>query len=272
MKKFLVSLSLTASLMTMSMAKEDSKKTTDLSDSDKQEMISSDFQMPSAGALVNALSKKVGDVDWNIYITPVSNGKKYLSVEDKVLNLGTRGADAYFLNKSKDSSNLISISTEINYLLNKIIINNKSFNTTARKAKLKKLKELVKAKQWSKVQTEITFLQNSINNDFIELKATHLELLNNVGGWIEGYRLAVEGIKQNFKAESTDILLQDELIAYLLKSLKGDKQLKTFTKTSKLVKTLSDINAILKNAKDYQITKSEVDSLSKILAETKKYI
>ena len=156
--------------------------------------------------------------------------------------------------------------------MNKIILNKKSFNTTSRKAKLKILKDLVKAKKWKRVQVEIGHLQDGINNDFVEANVTHLELLNNVGGWIEGYRLAVEGIKKNYKADSTDILLQDELISYLLKELKGNAQLKSFTKMANLTKTLDAINLVLKEAKDYQLTKTQIDSLSKILAETKTYI
>ena len=271
MKKSLISLSLIVSLTTMSVASSDSKTNNELTAADKQEMLGSEFQMPSAGALVNALSKKVGKINWNSFIVPVGN-KKYTSNEDKVLNLGVRGADAYFLNQAKDSSNLISISTEINYLLNKIIVNGKSFNTKDRKAQLKKLKKLVTAKEWARVQVEIGKLQDSINIDFADAKVKHLELLNNIGGWIEGYRLAVEGIKKNYGADSTDILLQDELISYLLKELKGNTKLKSFAKTSKLVKTLNSINSILKQSKNYQLTKAQVDSLSKVLTETKKYI
>jgi len=268
MKKVLISLVLVGTLLT---ASNDSKDNHDLTEAEKSEMLASDFQMPSAAALVNALSKKVGKVDWNSLIEPVGN-KKYTSNEDKVLNLGVRGADAYFLTQAQDSSNLISISTEINYLLNKIEINKKSLNSIARKKKLKELKSFVKNKKWKEVEVKIGKLQDNINEDFIVAKVSHLELLNNVGGWIEGYRLAVEGIKKSYKATSTDILLQDELISYLIKELKGNAKLKSFSKTVKLLKTLNAINAVLTKAKDYQLSKGQVDSLSKVLAETKTYI
>ncbi len=269
MKKVLISLSLVASLATGLIA--DSKTDNKLTKADKTEMLSSDFQMPSAGALVNALSKKVGNIDWNTLIEPVNN-KKYSSNEDEVLNLGVRGADAYFLNQSKDSSNLISVSTEINYLLNKIKLNGKSLNTSSRKAKLKELKDLVKAKNWLVVRVKIAKLQASINSDLINGKAKDLEILNNVGGWIEGYRLAVEGFKQNYKADGTDILLQGELISFLLKELNGNSKLKSFAKTPKLIATLKSINTVLKGSKNYQLTKTQIESLSKVLSETKKYI
>lgn len=271
MKNILVSFVLLASSATSVIANNDDKDNNTLTEAEKQVMLESDFQMPSAAALVNALSKKIGKVDWNSLIVPVGKNK-YTSIEDKVLNLGVRGADAYFLNNSQDSSNLIAISTEINYLLNTIIFNNKSFNNNIRKAKLKKLKDLVTAKKWKMVQKKIGELQDSISNDFIEAKLEHLNLLNNVGGWIEGYRLAVEGIKANYKLTSTDVLLQDELISYLIKELKADTKLKSFSKTAQLLKTLNSINAILNKTKDYQLSKRQVDNLSKVLAETKKYI
>lgn len=269
MKKILITLSFILSLNISVMAQD--KKNIELSDADKQEMINSEFQMPSAGALVNSLNKKLGDIDWNSFITPI-NIDRYKSQEDMALNLGLRGADAYFLIKSKDSANLIAISTGINYLLNKIVINKKSLNTSSRKAKLKKVKNLVKAKNWKKVLFEITKLQNNINNDLINAKASHLELLNNVGGWIEGYRLAVEGFNKNFKAEKTDILLQNELINYLLGKLKKNKKLKSYSKTVNLIETLESVNSILKGSKNYQLTKVQVQELLKVLLKTKQYI
>lgn len=268
MKKRLIGLSLIALLATSSIYADEKKDYT------KAEVIveeESTFKMPPAGALVNALNKHLGNIKWNDFIKLEQN-KKYPSMEDMVLNLGLRGADAYFLTSAKDSANLIAISTEINYLLNKIKINNKSLNSMARKAKLKEVKNLIKAKKWIKVQKEINVLQNNINNDFINGKTPHFELLNNIGGWIEGYRLAVEGFNKNYKAEKTEILLQNELIEYLLSELKKNVALKSFAKTKNLLKTLETINSILKNAKNDSLTKAQIEKLLTILSETKKYI
>jgi len=271
MKKVLIGLSLVASLSTLSFANEATSEDINLTEENKQEMLNSDFQMPSAGALVMALTKNIGDTDWNSFITPVGK-KKYTSNEDLVLNLGVRGADAYFLTASKDSANLISVSTEINYLLNKVQVKGKSLNTSSRKSRLKELKDLVKAKNWERVQKEITVLQNSIDNDFIDANSTSLMILNNIGGWIEGYRLALEGFNKNYKADKTEILLQDELISYLYKELKNDSSLKAFDKTPKLLKTLSSLNVILKSVKDDKLTKAQITELLSVLNETKKYI
>lgn len=270
MKRVIVSLSLVASLSIFGYA-DGAKKDTKLSDTEKQEMMQSEFEMPSPGALVSSLNKSLGKINWSSFIEPVGN-KKYTSNEDMVLNLGARGADAYFLTSGEDSSNLISVSTEINYLLNKIKLNGKSLNSNRRKAKLKTIKDFVNAKNWKSVLKEINLLQNNIDTDFIDAKVEKLKILNNVGGWLEGYRLAVEGFEKNYKADKTGILVQDELISYLIKQINNNAELKSFSKTSKLLKTFNDINAVLKGAKNYQLTKEQVDKLRTILNETKKYI
>ncbi len=266
MKKTLISLSIVASLVTFAVAADKKVELTN-----KQEMVDAEFVMPSPGALVHALNKQLGKIDWNNYIAPVGK-KKYTSTEDMVLNLGVRGADAYFLSASQDKANLISVSTEINYLLNKIKLNGKSLNSQARKAKLNKLKDLVNAGKWEDVLKNINQLQNGIDTDFIDGKSEGLKVLNSIGGWIEGYRLAVEGFNKNFKADKTDILLQADLIGYLKKSLENSKSLKSFDKAPKLLKTLSDIESVLKGAKDYKLNKAQVEQLKKILSETTKYI
>jgi len=270
MKRVLISLSLVASLSTLSLADE-AQKDAPLSEANKQEMMNSDFEMPSAGDLVNALTKTLGVIDWNSFIVPVTK-KKYTSNEDLVLNLGVRGADAYFLAASKDSANLISVSTEINFLLNKVQVKGTSLNSQSRKARLKELKDLVKAEDWKKVQKEITILQNNLDKDFMNGNSKSLMILNNIGGWIEGYRLAVEGFNKNYKADKTDIILQGQLISYLQRELQKDNGLKSFDKTPKLLKTLGDLNGVLKSAKGNQLTKAQIEQLLKILNETKIYI
>ncbi len=270
MKKILLSLSLVASLGTLSFAQTPSKDAP-LTQVDKDKMVDSEFEMPSAGDLVNVLTKSLGAVDWNSYVIPITK-KTYASNEDMVLNLGVRGADAYFLSASKDSTNLISVSTEINFLLNKIQVKGESLNNSSRKARLKELKDLVKAKSWTQVQKEITILQSNIDKDFMDGNVKSLMILNNIGGWIEGYRLAVEGFNKNYQAQKTEILLQDELIAYLHKELQNDAGLKSFAKTPMLLKTLSDLNAILKSVTNDQLSKAQVEQLLKILNETKTYI
>jgi len=263
---------LVVSLSVFALANEPKKDYSKLSDAEKQEMIqNSEFEMPSPGALVSALTKSLGKIDWNSMIEKVGN-KKYTSQEDMVLNLGVRGADVYFLTAAHDKSNLISISVEINNLLNKIKLNNKSLNTNRRKAKLKKIKNLVNAGKWKLVLKEINILLNHINNDFINANAEDLKLLNNAGGWIEGYRLAVNGFAKNYKADRTDILMQNDLINDLINALNNNNKLKSFDKTADILKTLRDINNVLKNSKDNKLTKQQINELVKILNATKSYL
>jgi len=268
MTKVLIGISLVVSLSVHSLA---DKNADNKIISDKTEMVGADFQMPSAGDLVNSLTKSLGKITWNTFVPPVSS-RKYTSNEELVLNLGVRGADIYFLTASQDSANIIAISTEVNYLLNEIMLNNKSLNTNARRAKLVELRDLVSRNDWKAVHKEITVLQNSIDADFINGNSKGLMILNNVGGWIEGYRLAVEGFNQNYKADKTEILLQNDLIAYLHGELSKEPTLKAFDKTPLLIKTLGDINGILQGAANEQLTKAQIEQLLAVLNEAKKYI
>ena len=271
MKKLALSLSLVAILSVASYA-GDGKAPTKPTQAEQQEMLANNsFEMPSPGALVLALTHNLGNINWSSYIPPVK-AKKYTSTEDMVLDLGSRGADAYFLAASKDASNLIAVSTKINYLLNNIRLNGKSLNPDSRKKKLNKIKELVNNKNWGEVLKKINELQNDINLDFAEANQPELKLLNEAGGWIEGYRLAVNGFKNNYKAEATDILLQNDLIDYLINSINSNAKLKSFNKTAQIIKTLQDIKSVLSGAKNNQLTKAQVDSLYNILENAKSYL
>ena len=275
MKKSFITLSLIGILTSSILFAKANKKEEVITEAEKQAvMAENNFNiMPDAGALANSLKKNLGDINWvdfiNIKIDPK---KKYLTNEDKVLNLGVKGADAYFLAIAADVSNLVAVSSAINLILNKIIVNKKSINTRARKVKLKKLKKLVELKKWNKVLTEITILKENINSDFELLDNAHLALLNDIGGWIEGYRLSVEGFKKNYKAKDTITLLQNNLINYLLKKIKESKKLKSFAKTSNIIETLSSIKILLAKAKNDQLTKVQIEELSKILTNAKHYL
>jgi len=270
MKKIVLSLSL-AALVSLS-AYADNNEIVVLSEKEQQDMLkNSSFEMPSAGALVTALSHNLGDIKWNKYV-PLVKLKKYTSNEDRILDLGNRGADAYFLASSKDAKNLIAVSTKINYLLNKIQVNGKSLNSDERKKRLNKIKDMITNNNWDVVLKEINELQNSIDDDFIEAKNPEFKLINEVGGWIEGYRLAVNGFKENYKAEATDILLQNDLIEHLINSVKKSSKLKSFKKRDKILKTLQDIQGVLKGSKNYQLDKSQINTLHNILKDAKSYL
>ena len=237
----------------------------------REAMANSVLEMPSPGALVNALSYTLGNIKWGKFVTAINTRKKK-SLEDNVLNLGARGADAYFLTESKETAKLIAVSVGINRLLNIIKLDNKSLNNKARKAKLRKLKKWISKGKWKGVQKEINILQNSINDDFRKSNSKHLALLNNIGGWIEGYRLAVEGFNQKYKAERTEILFQKELIDYLIRDLKKSKKLKSYHLTPFLLKSLKEITNVLKQSRNYQLSKKQIKDLLKNLSKIKQYI
>ncbi len=84
-------------------------------------------------------------------------------------------------------------------------------------------------------------LKEDINRDFIELKRDDLALLNDLGGWLEGYRLTVEAMSLNYRESDSSILIQRQLIAYLLKELKSSERLKSFNRYGNLVNLLEQV-------------------------------
>ena len=235
-----------------------------ISNDEKQSIISdSNFVMPSAGALANSLKIIFHDIKWSQFINTKTDdiGKNN---EERVLNLGIKGADLFFLAISENVNDLTAIAKDTNLILNEIIIDKKSINTTSRKKSLKNLEKLIKKEMWPIVLKEITTLKENINMDFDDMKQEHLSLLNDIGSWMEGYRLTVEAVKSNYKKSETAILLQAPLIEYLLKELKSSKKLENFSKRDMLITFLTKIDNILLQSKNYQLSKNQVLELSKI--------
>ena len=268
MKNRLVTLSLITMLTSTILFADISKKEVKpLTDADKKAMMASTvFELPSAGALANHLQKNLGTIEWSKFMNFKAEDVSKLSVERRALHLGSKGADAYFLAIAQDSSHLNGVSKNINNTLNKIIINKKPLSKRVGKENLQALEDTIKAKKWAQVLDKITKLKDKIAQEFSKAKKEDLKILNDVGGWLEGYRLAVEGFNTNFKASTTDVLVQDELIGYLLKEIKS---VKDFKEKATLTKVLTNINGVLSKAsKERTLSKAQVAELSKILANT----
>ena len=265
MKKKLIGLSLV--VLTSSFLFADGKKVEPISEAEKKEIMSENvFTLPSAGALANHLQHSLGKIDWSKFMSFKTQDIAKLSLEKRVLHLGAKGADAYFLAIANDNAHLNSVSKNINNTLNMISLKKRPLSKRVGKGNLKKLETSIKAKKWAVVLDQITKLKDKIGQEFIATKQKDLKILNDVGGWLEGYRLSVEGFNTNFKAKTTDVLVQDDLIKYLLKEMKS---VKSFTEKKDIIKILTDINGVLAKAtKDYKLSKKQVAELSKILANT----
>lgn len=268
MKNKLIGLSLIGMMSTMFLfadGNESTKKVTILTDAEKKEILaSSKVELPSAGSLANHLQKNLGDIAWSKFMNLKTEDISKFSEERKALHLGAKGADAYFLAIAQDSAHLNGVSKNINNTLNKMILDKKPLSKRVGKKNLQALENEIKAKKWAKVLDKITKLKSKISRELLSAKQNDLKVLNDVGGWIEGYRLAVEGLKSNYKAVSTDVLLQNELINYLLSELKG---LKSSHEKATLVTALGQVKKVVsKGTKNHQLAKAEVLELSKVLS------
>ena len=276
MKNRLVTLSLITILtsITLFADTQDANKSTkvekkdvpkSLTEAEKKEMMATTvFELPSAGALANHLQTNLGVITWSKFMNFTLQDISKISMERRALRLGSKGADAYFLAIAQDDGNLNAVSKNIENTLNRIIINKKPLRNRIGKEKLKTLEDTIKAKRWAKVLDQITTLKDNIAEEFSKGNKEDLQILNDIGGWLEGYRLAVKGFNENFKASKTDVLVQDELIGYLLKEIKS---VKDFKEKEVIVKILTDINSVLSKAsKERTLSKAQVAELSKILA------
>ncbi len=126
------------------------------------------------------------------------------------------------------------------------------------------LKKFIDSGKWDAILRRIGSLKEDINRDFIELKRDDLALLNDLGSWLEGYRLTVEAMSLNYRESDSSILIQRQLIAYLLKELKSSERLKSFNRYGNLVNLLEQILSVIDDGRGYSLSKESVDRLSKI--------
>lgn len=269
MKKALISMSLIMMTSTLLFADTNStKKIAPISEAEKKAVMDANiFEVPSAGALANHLQRSLGKIEWSKFMNLKVQGVSTFSLRRRALHLGAEGADAYFLAIANDAAHLKGISISIKNTLNKIMLDKKPLSKRVGKENLKELKKSIKAKKWAKVLDKITTLKDKISQELIKHKENDLKVLNDVGGWLEGYRLSVEGFNANFTAETTDVLVQGDLIQYLLTELKG---VQGFNEKEMLIEVLTDIKKVLSHAtKEYRLSKKQVVELSKILSKTK---
>jgi len=231
-----------------------------------------EVEMPSAGALALRLQRTLGKIDWKKYIE--ANPKSDLKTkQDFAFHLGSRGADAYFLAMSHDTANLIATSAKLYKAMNKLGINDKETKKLLNGLQKQLKKSSINDKSWRKILSNISTLKDIIKS---KLNAKYQKgdktILYEVGGWIEGYRLAATAIKSKYSKNDTTILGQKDLITFLLKELKGNSKTKSFKGYTELVKSLESIKSVLSKAKSKKMTKDQVNKLVKSLASIKSYM
>jgi hypothetical protein len=269
MKRALVTLILAGILLNTGLYAKGEKKDDPISKEDMAKA-SLEIELPSPGELVVRLKKALGDIEWKSYID-LKSSKKYSQKQDLAFNLGAKGADAYFLTIAKDTTNLIETSGTIYKSMNDLKVNTKST-----KKILSGLKKSLKSKKdinWQKVLEDITILKDEITvNLDKKYKEGDATILYNIGGWLEGYRLATDAIKNKYSAKDTSILIQNDLVTYLLKKLQESTQAKKFAGYSDIENVLKEIKKIVSGAKDAQLSKKDVEGLSSKLSKVQKYM
>jgi hypothetical protein len=240
----------------------------------KEDMLkaTSNIELPSPGALVLRLKKALGDVEWKQYIE-LKSSKKYKFKQDLAFHLGAKGADVYFLTVAKDTSNLITISKMIYESMNNLEINNKSTKKILNALKKEVKKPNKDDTSWQKILLDISELKDGITENLNKkYKDGDKTILYNIGGWLEGYRLAANALKDKYSKEDTSILIQKDLVSYLLKKLQENPQTKKFTGYKDIEDALKEIQKILSNAKDNQLSKQDIEKLVSKLSKVEQYM
>jgi len=268
MKKTLISLSL-ISILTSSLLFADK-----LTNAEKKALMQGHTTViiPTAGDLANSLkqNKNLHGIQWDRFIdVKIDPSKKYKTQKDKALHLGAKGADAYFLAIAKNSSDLEAVANGINTTLTKIRVNKKALRNIIGQENLKSLETEVKAKRWSSVLKKIAKLKDDIQFQFEKANKQSLKKLNNIGGWIEGYRIAVEGFNSKYSQKDTSVLIQTSLIEVLTKDLKS---IDSYGKKGEILTLLNSIHTILGKAKENTLSKAQVGELSKLLESAKSFL
>jgi CRISPR/Cas system CSM-associated protein Csm2 small subunit len=203
----------------------------------------------------------------------MKTGSAKSTKQDFAFYLGAKGADAYFLTVSKDTTNLIATSKKIHKSMNKLKVNNKSTKKILGNLKKELSKSKIDKATWKKVLADITILKDEITANLnSKYKDGDKSILYNVGGWLEGYRLSASAIKDNYSKKETSILTQKILVSYLLKKLQGSSKAKKFTGYKDIENALKEINNTLSKSKNRELSKKNVDSLVTTLSKIKKYM
>jgi len=270
MKKNIITLTLVA-LLSSSTAYAQEKLDDPIS---KEDMARANIEveLPSPATLVLRLHRALGDVEWREYMNLKQDSKKNTK-QDFAFYLGAKGADAYFLSTSKDTTNLISTSKNIYKSINKLKVNDKSTKKILRNLKRNLGKSKVDEATWKNILKDIIQLKDQISNNLnSKYKDGDKTILYDVGGWLEGYRLSAQAIKDNYSSKISSILIQKNLVSSLLKRVKGSNKAKKFSGYNEIVATLKDIDSTLSNSKNRKLTKTDVDKLVETLSKIQKYM
>ena len=209
---FLVALALTAAVPAFA-ANEPTKSLT------PAEMKTDNYILPPPEEVFMAL-RGVSAVDFTklcaaIAKGPLTSKSKFTSDGAKAANLGMRVADAFVAVQAKDAISLRRASDVIEILSLELSAD------LSLKNKIAVANKLADEGKWNELRTILESVRVDVLDEMKANKDKDSVTLATVGGWLRGLNIATLALLENYEPDSTKLLRQPQLVAYLKGQLEG---------------------------------------------------
>ena len=163
--------------------------------------------IPSPGELFAALNKQCKPNWIAQYRGPI--GTAYSDRPQAALNLGGLIADGYIAVEAQDGQQVKNLGRDILALAKNLGI---SKDILARGSSIQQFAD---NNDWNSLKEDLEALQNEVKLEMDNLHDDELVTLLNLGGWIRGTQVVSDVVLKNFSQETSCILRQPALAAYL---------------------------------------------------------
>ncbi len=183
--------------------------------------------VPTPDELFAALNKQCKPNWAGQYRGPV--GTAYSDRPQAALNLGGLIADGYIAVEAQDGQQVKNLGRDILALAKNLGISKEILGRG------NSIQQFADDNDWNSLKEDLEALQNEVKLEMDNLHDDELVTLLNLGGWIRGTQVVSDVVLKNFSQETSCILRQPALVAYLRGKL--DK-LPPKVKDSPLIKTV----------------------------------
>ena len=163
--------------------------------------------VPSPGELFAALNKQCKPNWIAQYRGPI--GTAYGDRAQAALNLGGLIADGYVAVEAHDGQQVKNLGRDILALAKNLAI---SKDILARGSSIQQFAD---DNDWTSLKEDLEALQNEVKLEMDNLHDDELVTLLNLGGWIRGTQVVSDVVLKNFSQETSCLLRQPALAAYL---------------------------------------------------------
>jgi hypothetical protein len=188
---------------------------------------SDSMTIPTPGELFAALDKQCKPNWIGLGRGPINTA--YTDRSQTALNLGGLIADGYIAVEAQDGQQVKNLGRDILTLAKNLGISKEILGRG------KSIQDLVDENDWNSLREELESTQNDVKQAMDSLHDEELVTLVSIGAWVRGSQVVSDVILRNYSQQTSCILRQPELVAFLRAKL--DK-LSPKTKDTPLIKTV----------------------------------